>query len=110
MAGKYFYPRGEFARVGLNKVALDFLDHVSALLNDRLTIATHDTDLTALAAAIAPLQAAVALALLQAEQVELKIPAQMSREEVLAITDTALLTEDGDYLLTEAGDRILLET
>lgn len=67
-------------------------------------------DLTAILARLTAVEALAAEALETAVQQILLMPLPLSRDDVLAITDNALLTEGLDNLWTEGGDNLLLES
>jgi hypothetical protein len=101
------FPLKEAARLGFSKVLTDWLQSIIPVSQQ---VDGAETDITALQASIAALQASVTEALAAAEDAALLTPVfRFNPSEVLAVTDTHLLTEGGDFLLTEDGDALLLE-
>lgn len=100
--------RRELAAKGFSKALIDNLEAIATEAAD--TSSSVPADLTALQAAVAQLQTDLIAAQQAADDAPLLVPIKtLSPEQILAITDDALLTEDGDYFLTETGDRLLME-
>jgi hypothetical protein len=106
-----YYPRAEFARFGLSKVALDYLEGLRTELQTAVDSGdTASVDLTAILARLDAVEALAAEALRSAIQAHLLDMVPLTRDEILAIVDTAILAETGDDLLDETGDSLLLES
>jgi hypothetical protein len=106
-----YYPRQEFASLGLSKVALDYLDSLKSELQTAIDSGdTATVDLTAILARLDAVEALAAEALRSAIQAHLLDMVPLTRDEILAIVDTAILAETGDALLDETGDGLLLES
>lgn len=106
-----YYPRAEFAKVlGDNKAILDYLADIQSVRTIINTVTTTPADLTALTARVVQLEADVLRAIRDARDAQLWDFVPPTRDEILAITDIYILTEDGDPILTEGGDPLILES
>jgi DNA polymerase III alpha subunit len=109
MATYTFAPiRQELVRLGLSKSAIDNLELALREAIQEAEGSDNSTDLTELAATLREeIAAAVIEAVAKAKMLD-RIP--LTRDQILAIVDNAILTEDGDNLQTEAADNLLLES
>lgn len=93
-----------------NKSVADAFEALLATANAASTAAdSHDGDITTLQATVATLQTDIATLQAERDDASLLVPIQyFEPAQVLAVTDNALLTPDGDNFLTPDGDLLLL--
>jgi hypothetical protein len=105
-----YFPRKELATLGFSQTLINYFEKLGRDITVVETEVGEGTDLTAINAQIAALQAALALAQQEAEDAPLKVPTRyFDPAEVLELTDLTILTEGGDDLFTEAADSLLIE-